>query len=1157
MTLVFPSLESLHLAISTGMIPAEIISNPVEVAEDPSGSIALTFAGKLPKKVLRDLDVIQVKAENEAPSPGKAFLSWLQVIPTRPLREPPKLTSQTPIIFEVQGRELFPDLVREMLRLGNDRQSVCELTDRSGQTSLLLRVIAPPYYTLLRALDRLDQPPGVLRAYIEQAPRVWVELGQEHPFAQQIHVPQDQLLCIRTTGEWSVLADVSFRDIYDHLQFQLPAAATTWQDKPLEAKVEVPLRLVTGNTADRPELWVFQADGVEQLDRMVREADERLLEQLSFAVALQPDGRHNVLVRTRVAKKAPPTLEVPQALGYKPYWKLPNLYVPVGLRLHPVVRRDVVRNLLAPDPDSMTWLSPTESGSFQPLSLAENAFRPLTDWVDYVIDTHAEILLQWIEAFRFDFEPFICTESGSKKPKTATEKKAVPSQPRGSQPPTKTPAEIAPAPSPAESASPATGGMPQIEIRPPSEWKIRRAELQDQFLAIEGGIDAPERQALWPRLAEANAGSGDDADRSEAAICWLNTLWGYEELPQNSLNAWLASELQTQPLSESDFYRLMTPADPTPEQARGFAVALLVLCTSASKPAWFAKALPRAQQYLDRHADTLPVRAVWLASLWLSRVTGMDVLGLARTRDRLLQRLFEHGLSPERDLPRFLRNAGRADSERLHVFQERARDIHRVARHWAERGLKPSGSGAHTSDTHRTLIYLDLMFAYGLARLGETIPATALLDSTREAVLSPKISDDKILVTKFLYRAFEFRIQQAIAGEPTSGPLDPALENDLAKLQAQFASGPANNPQGIGYYAISRLLEQSQILNPHERLDPYARYTQGADELKKVVFRLAHERDASVITRTIRELYKTGIKGRAISEVRLQLLVDTLLLATRVGEAFAVELMQSIPDLLRDPRWNQPAANAADDVIRNPGVMLSRAIFLAAHFDRTDLVQLLIDEFIRFVEGRSEEHRYKLVSVVAGQSLRSMRKLGLRDEIDRFLRRLQDGVLKGQSLTDLRARHADKPDIWLDVMQTLLSLAGGWLSFGLIDQASPILDTVREEIYKPTTKLTPLKFVALIQSYIAALGHSPAEFGLPRIIEIFQQLEPNRVPNTFTSAPYYSRLHLNIAEEVVLALVSDEFALGLAGRRWLDEDEFVVRRRIHTDLRGSMTRSGL
>jgi cellulose synthase operon protein C len=38
-------------------------------------------------------------------------------------------------------------------------------------------------------------------------------------------------------------------------------------------------------------------------------------------------------------------------------------------------------------------------------------------------------------------------------------------------------------------------------------------------------------------------------------------------------------------------------------------------------------------------------------------------------------------------------------------------------------------------------------------------------------------------------------------------------------------------------------------------------------------------------------------------------------------------------------------------------------------------------------------------------------------------------------------------------------------------------------------------------------------------------------------------------EAAVLAVVTDDFALGPAVRRWLDDDEYRVRRRIHRDTR--------
>ena len=39
--------------------------------------------------------------------------------------------------------------------------------------------------------------------------------------------------------------------------------------------------------------------------------------------------------------------------------------------------------------------------------------------------------------------------------------------------------------------------------------------------------------------------------------------------------------------------------------------------------------------------------------------------------------------------------------------------------------------------------------------------------------------------------------------------------------------------------------------------------------------------------------------------------------------------------------------------------------------------------------------------------------------------------------------------------------------------------------------------------------------------------------------------------------VSDDFALGPGGRKWLDDDEYLVRRRIHADMKRERERSGI
>ena len=39
-----------------------------------------------------------------------------------------------------------------------------------------------------------------------------------------------------------------------------------------------------------------------------------------------------------------------------------------------------------------------------------DVFRPLADWIDYVLDQEQQPLTAWVQATRFDFEPFVCRE---------------------------------------------------------------------------------------------------------------------------------------------------------------------------------------------------------------------------------------------------------------------------------------------------------------------------------------------------------------------------------------------------------------------------------------------------------------------------------------------------------------------------------------------------------------------------------------------------------------------------------------------------------------------------------------------------------------------------------------------------------------------------
>lgn len=124
--------------------------------------------------------------------------------------------------------------------------------------------------------------------------------------------------------------------------------------------------------AETPTLVVVP-DGRAKVEALVRSAPEAQLDNVLFVVA-----GDTVVLRARPGPEANTG-----ALPGEPYARvaeMPNLFGPAGMTVEPPLRRDRLRTWLAPDPDVVSWLTPSEKG-FRRASVAYAAFRPLSDWV--------------------------------------------------------------------------------------------------------------------------------------------------------------------------------------------------------------------------------------------------------------------------------------------------------------------------------------------------------------------------------------------------------------------------------------------------------------------------------------------------------------------------------------------------------------------------------------------------------------------------------------------------------------------------------------------------------------------------------------------------------------------------------------------------------
>jgi hypothetical protein len=1142
MVLIFPDFETLRLALTTGAIPPAISRTAASSAVDERGQIHVQSSATFSHANLAELRRLGVKnpPTSEIVLTENVFC-WPQLLPLRRGEPTAPRPKQTAVLFDLPAEELGA-FATEILRLGNDRQSFRALEPKDASAGsagrILLRVVGPPYYTLLRALDRTDLNGSGPLAYVECAPRVWVQFGYRHSLGERFKPSPGKVLFMRPPHQWTFLEDAPFRDIYEVLDFPLPDALATWCETEPAGRLRVPLRLTHSGGSETAELWVVRDDPIAQLDILVQSADDQLLARLAFAVGTA-NGQSIIVLRARPSKLPPPML-VLNAVACRAYLKLPNLFVPCGSRLHPPLRRDAVRKRLADDPGVVTWLYPQGDGGFIPESLPDQAFRPLSEWVDYVLEHEQQPLELWVQSTLFDFEPFVCVEeepAKPKKPPAPERRRSGPSAPakraRPSSAPRASPAVPSAGPEPAEE--------PVASFAPtePTEARRQLAALEAEFLAVTGPLDAPERQAFWPRLAELNTGLGHD----DAAVCWLHALWIPQAPTQEWASRWLRAEVDLTRQHEAAFGRgrmtlspdrtgnvsdaaldgLLSTNDPTTAELRGLAACLLWAAQRRSPPPALIKRQSAIRHFLDTHDKLLPIRAAWLAWTSLATLAHGDVLAVARARDRLLERLYQNGLRPEQELPSFLRFGGQASGQRFRAIRDWLLKLRNLVARCCER---MDAGRLIANDRSKTPACIDLIFAFGLARLGESEAASKLRERAQ------KLLADGEVFHQFLLGAYSYRIRQASEGSLPHGPLPDPL---LAYLTTKEPSER---------HPYDRLRQISRMVEPHQRIlwdqDLLAVSDPLSAELARLPKIIGRKQLAGQCRRLLAE-YSSEPMPRA------RMLQTILEQCPRLGEDFAsAALVQAVAayDAL------SPAEDEKSLTIRAD--LLEKALFIAAHFDRSDQVQALIVRFQELLRSQRDGGPPLVFTSLVGQCLRGLRKLGLHQEIELLLRQLEDVLLRGQKPESLSAESLSKDG---DSLPALLHLAAGWYDFGKDQQAQHVLDRARAVLLSgplPVGTL-PIHRAELACAYVATLAHAPLEFAQKRIVELFEKLES--VATSWVTTPGYCALQVKLAEAVVLAVVSDDFTQGAELRRWLDEDEYLVRKRIHEDMRVAMAQA--
>ena len=1158
-TLFFPERDILRLALASGGVAASVTRAPATAGFDEQGRLWLTTSAWLPKETLIALMKFgaQIVGSSRV-SASESISNWLQLIPL----EPVPLTAEMfagPVLFELPGTRLA-SLAGEIERLGRSPCAFCwrhGLDDETGNDRVLLKSSAPPYFSVLRVLDRND---GAV-AFVEQAPRVWIAAGYRHPLADRIQPRDGETLFLHPPRTWEWREDGAFAPIAFAPYEQQAVASPSTVAANSESPIPIPLKLLPDDNDAPAELWLVRDDAFSWLDRFIRSADQDMVKHYSLAMTVS-QGQPVAVLRLRSVKESPPIL-IGLPLGYRPLLKLANLFIPCSRRIAPVPRRDTLRKLLAPDTHRLTWLRPLEDGKFQTESVPLAAFHPLKDWVEYRIDEARRCGETWRQGAFLTFEHFQIGQEAnaelkaeevtvSTKPTPLAVREtehSAPAEPTkrgwlarifnklagsGDKKEDELPLALGEAPPVPEDPALAAQRLPQERsLTPPAKFNTaieRTKTLKKRFLDVLARLTPKDRLELWPELATAFAQSNNAA---ESAVCWLNALWEQVDLSPTWAWNWLRAEAagaRWNPQKIDLHEWLAAPTNQVQAKGRARAIAAYVVWAVRQQPhpPDFLTNLNELHRYLDHHEELLPVRAVWLARSALLRMTRGDVLSLARTRDRLFERLLREGLSLDLDAPAFVRFAESDDADRLDAvggwLVEKRKPIAEWIAHLGPAksdgevdrvALEPFGLQA---EVRCTCAYADLMLAWGLARLAEKNESARLRDEAWRNL------DDADPIHSFLKTAFDFRIGQAREGKRAGGSLPPEL---LACLERM----PADDR-----YHVDRFRQHSKILDPTERINAFwastFRHYRHWDKVRKQLIDLPGLESAALNER-VRRLLATA------ADALPAILLDVLDLAPRLDRDLAEKALEEVPrglDLLAGTPTMQLS-------------LLDKGLKTAESFDRPTIVQPLAERFIQYVEKQRGLPASTMLEGLTSQTFRCFRRLGMKNEAYDVLGRVHYLLTAGEEIPAARKRRAKD---WPNLMRTLLPVAAAYYYAGQEELGFKILDPISEDLYRYPMSLA--ERTALAFTYAATLGHVPVRIARGRFGDLFQFLKKITINGWNT---HYTLQPLKLIDTAILAIVSEDFMIGPKVRGWLDDEEFLVRQRIHKELKELMAEEGV
>tara|TARA_R110002096_G_scaffold42143_3_gene113524 strand:- start:1011 stop:4280 length:3270 start_codon:yes stop_codon:yes gene_type:complete len=917
--------------------------------------------------------------------------------------------------------------------------------------------------------------------------RVWIERGRCHPALLGVLPEGDGLEFIGADNCWRALPAGTWTDAFEILDVQLPAHTGNYAAHETSERLEIPLRLARASRDEPATLWVIPKSGERLLEELLGTMPDDIIERLLFAVVSNASSGESGEPTVLLRARLGRGGPPQLALSGQGFWPL------MGIGNLYVPQHHGVEPPLRRD----TLRELLASEPDRVYWITERDDNELS--LDSALESEFSPLSDWADyVIHQNAEVLDSWVRSSVFEFTSFQSigREWNDEPAPKAPPKPEPAK--PKKRAARAAEPEVAAAPNLAVAP----KKRAASLQSADVEAAALGDDEQRLADLESEFLALDTPADDPQRIDL---WRKMGAAHTAL-ENHRDATLSWTRAVWESTGEELQALVAGWIESEEKLAGklgssigkkelrLAVATYLGLTIEGKkpPKTLLDRLPTA---LDAHEEQLDVRTVWLARTAMSQTAGGDLLMLARARDGLLRRV-RNGLSVAVDVPTFLRFAGGSGADREAVAQL-AGNLESLWKHYQK--TKRTRSAVEAPEK-KTKALVGLQFAFGFASLGMLDRAKEL----RESCIADLDASDHI--DQFLARAYSARIDQALAGEKRAAALPPTIAATLDALPK------------LDRYKIDRLRSASTILEPQERLDPMQAFQRGGDSRGEEFEGLRAEEDPGKVVVAIRGILDLSELSETSLEDRARLLDGVMDFFPLISEADAVPALRRV---LTTAATTPPASRA---------LLLEEAMSLTGFFGRDEMTREIASDLSALVNDLPADEAASLASEF-GSCLRGLRRVGLAEQASQLLERLA-AMTVGETPDRIEAR---------------LHVAAGQAYLGDFERARVSLVATQKALGK--LKLTGKDRLGITRALAIAWSHAPREEAMKGLSEVAGQLA--LITDSFNTNSHFCLSVVSFMDSMVLALASGELAMGDLGRRWLDEDEYLVRRRIHQDIQES------